>query len=329
MAAKTTQVRTSACDSESELVASGVNTTQKHVSRCPVIRAYRAVRDRGFTLIELLVVIAIIGLLISILLPSMAKARGLAKQTRELAGASQMMTAFTMYADDNKGNVLPGYPTRAMVNGQMKVLNAQGERLFNEDAQRFPWRLASYFNFDFRGLYQSDKMLGELRSGESEYSQFGVTYDYVIRLYPSLGMNVAFVGGSDRFQEFDALFQRQYGRVYIQRLDQAVRPSGLLTFASARAEEQPSVPVLGRPEGFFRLDPPRFGSSSGALWASAYEPNAPTPGLNSGFISLRHAGKAVAAHLDSHAEMLGWTQLKDMRRWADQATHEDWTVAAR
>ena len=240
-----------------------------------------------------------------------------------------MMTAFTMYADDSKGQVLPGYPTRAMVNGPVRVNNADGVRLFNEDAQRFPWRLASYFNYDFRGLYQSDKMLGELREQESAYAQFGVTYDYVISLYPSLGMNVAFIGGSDRFQEFDPLFQRQYGRVYIHRLDQAVRPSGLMTFASARAEEQPSVPVLGRPEGFFRLDPPRFGATAGSLWGAAYEPNAATPGLNSGFISLRHAGKAVAAHLDSHAEMLGWTQLKDMRRWADQATHEDWTIAAR
>jgi hypothetical protein len=306
-----------------------MNLLQAPRSRCPVIRTYQVLRDRGFTLIELLIVIAIIAVLISILLPSMARAKGLGKQTRELAAASQMMTAFSMYTDDSKGQVLPGYPTRDTVNGPVRVLNSSGERLFNEDAQRYPWRLAYYLNYDFRGLYQSDQVLGDLREKESEYAQYGVTYDYVISLYPSLGMNVAFVGGSDRLQEFDRLFQRQYGRVYIQRFDQAVRPSGVMAFASARAEEQPSVPILGRPEGFFRLDPPRFGATAGSLWASAYDANAATPGLNSGFISLRHAGKAVAAHLDSHAEMLGWDQLKDMRRWADQATSADWTIASR
>ena len=303
-------------------------TTLERPTRCPVIRAYRVIRDKGFTLIELLVVIAIIGTLMSLLLPSMAKAKGLAKQTRELAASAQLMTAFTMYADQNKGNVLPGYATRDSVNGAMEVKNADGVRLYNEDAQRYPWRLASYLNYDFRGMYQSDKVLGELRERESSYSQFGVTYDYVVSLYPSLAMNVNFVGGSDRVQEFDRLFQRVYGRVYIQRLDQAVRPSGVLAFASSRAEAQPSVPFLGSPEGFFRLDPPRFGGS-GSSWDDAYDPKAELPGLNSGFVSLRYNGKAVAAHLDSHAEMLGWSQLKDMRRWADQATSEDWTIASR
>jgi len=307
----------------------GVGRRDERPTRCPVLRAHRVLRDGGFTLIEVLVVIAIIGLILSLVLPSMAKAKGLGRQTRELAGASQLMTAVAMYADDNKGSVLPGYPPRDWVNGAMKVLNSEGERLFNEDAQRYPWRLAGYFNHDFRGLYQSDKLLGDLRERQADYSSFGVTYDYVVSLYPSLGMNIAFVGGSDRNQSFDRIFQRIYGRIFIQRLDQAVRPSGVLAFASARAEEQPAVPILGRPEGFFRLDPPRFSSVTGPLWADAYDANAPTPGLNSGFISLRHGGKAVAAHLDGHAEMLGWTQLRDMRRWADQATSETWTISPR
>lgn len=307
----------------------GMGSLGERPTRCPVLRAYRAIRDGGFTLIEVLVVIAIIGVILSVVLPSMAKAKGLGRQTRELAGASQLMTAFAMYADDNKGAVLPGYPPRDWVNGPMKVLNSDGVRLYNEDAQRYPWRLAGYFNHDFRGLYQSDKVLGDLRERQGEYEGFGVTYDYVVSLYPSLGMNIAFVGGSERNQSFDRIFQRIYGRIFIQRLDQAVRPSGVLAFASARAEEQPAVPILGRPEGFFRLEPPRFGSLTGSLWADAYDPNAPTPGLNSGFISLRHGGKAVAAHLDGHAEMLGWSQLRDMRRWADQATGDNWTITPR
>lgn len=56
---------------------------------------------RKFTLIELLVVIAIIGILSSILLPSMAKAREKAKIAVEVSNRKQLYTATVMYSDDN------------------------------------------------------------------------------------------------------------------------------------------------------------------------------------------------------------------------------------
>ena len=56
---------------------------------------------RGFTLIELLVVVAIIALLISILLPSLSKARETARMVRCLAIQKQYGTANIMYADAN------------------------------------------------------------------------------------------------------------------------------------------------------------------------------------------------------------------------------------
>lgn len=55
---------------------------------------------RGFTLIELLVVVAIITLLISILLPSLNKARAQARTTLCASRMSQMAKAFLIYADD-------------------------------------------------------------------------------------------------------------------------------------------------------------------------------------------------------------------------------------
>ena len=60
---------------------------------------------KKFTLIELLVVVAIIGILASLLLPSLANAREKAKISVEISNRKQLMTATTMYADDNSGNL--------------------------------------------------------------------------------------------------------------------------------------------------------------------------------------------------------------------------------
>jgi prepilin-type N-terminal cleavage/methylation domain-containing protein len=59
--------------------------------------------SRGFTLVELLVVIGIIALLISILLPSLQKARIQAKRLECMNNERQLLSALLMYTQDNSG----------------------------------------------------------------------------------------------------------------------------------------------------------------------------------------------------------------------------------
>lgn len=72
---------------------------------------------RAFTLIELLVVVAIIGVLMGILVPVAAKAKGSAQALASLSNLRQLSLAFTMYTDAERNfpaaDRLPDAYTRA------------------------------------------------------------------------------------------------------------------------------------------------------------------------------------------------------------------------
>ncbi|MBN2063808.1 MAG: prepilin-type N-terminal cleavage/methylation domain-containing protein [Sedimentisphaerales bacterium] len=65
-------------------------------------------RNKAFTLIELLVVITIIALLVSILMPSLNKAKQQATATVCLGNQKALITAWLMYAGDNGDRIIGG-----------------------------------------------------------------------------------------------------------------------------------------------------------------------------------------------------------------------------
>jgi prepilin-type N-terminal cleavage/methylation domain-containing protein len=76
------------------------------MSRTALYRAGSASRSvSAFTLIEVLVVVAIIALLISILVPSLRRAREQAKATLCLSNLKQQGTGFSTYQADHKGHL--------------------------------------------------------------------------------------------------------------------------------------------------------------------------------------------------------------------------------
>ncbi len=104
-------------------------------------------RNSAFTLVELLVVIGIIALLISVLLPALARARDAANSVKCLSNMRQAGLAVTFYVNENKGRWLPPYRVPEATPNYVPLGSASG---WNSAPYFYTWLSGHYFKEDPR-----------------------------------------------------------------------------------------------------------------------------------------------------------------------------------
>lgn len=261
---------------------------------------------RAFTLLELLVVMAIIGILASLLLPCLGRARAKARMIEEMSAARQLMLGVQMYAEDHEGAAFPGYAS------DYAAVDDHGQPLTFPENARYPWRIAPYLARSMELIYSGENRakLAELRSRSH------ADYVYAVSVYPSLGINSYFIGGNQT--EFPAAAANAaFGTgTVITRIAEASRPTDLMVFISARSA------VSGHSaQGYFQVTPPFLKTRQ---WAASYAPAASPDQW--GFVAPRFNHRAVAAMLDGHAPSLDLQRMQDMRHWCNRADQPGWRL---
>jgi prepilin-type N-terminal cleavage/methylation domain-containing protein len=93
--------------------------------------------NKGFTLVELLVVISIIALLLSVLMPSLNKARNQAKKLVCGNNTKMLSTANQIYGNDWNGSCVPYLVVNSLYpNGQIWFNNTSFRKYMNYDSRR-------------------------------------------------------------------------------------------------------------------------------------------------------------------------------------------------
>ncbi|MDX2081482.1 MAG: type II secretion system protein [Terrimicrobiaceae bacterium] len=260
-------------------------------------------RPSGFSLVELLVTMGVLAILLAAIVPVANMCIGKAAETREISGARRTVEAWSLFASENSGEIIPGYQDAPAV-------GRSGNPLSFPVNARYVFRLAPYLNYQLKGSLLVNK-------------QTRFTDDYTASTVPSFGINLTFVGGDYGFgsdlRPTDENFQR-FGKFVVTRLGEIHSPGKLIVFASARYNDG----TIGRVEGYNAIRSPFF---QARRWPVQYNPK--SNWWDYGAVDPRFNGKAVAAMADGHVELLSFEQLLDMRRWSNQAAQEDnpnWTL---
>jgi type II secretory pathway pseudopilin PulG len=264
--------------------------------------------------VELLVVVALVVLVVSLAIPATKSVRNRAAQAVEVSAARQLLVAWTGYATDHAGAILPGYR-----NG-LPAFDENGQSIATQTigvaAARYPWRIAPYLGHDFRGLYLD----ANLRTLEELAATDRSNYLYQTSVFPSLGLNTTFVGGDENDGCFSPAYLNVYGKFFVDRLSRVRHTERLLVCASARGADPQSGFGESILDGWFRVRSPMFTASR---WGERYLDE---DAASCGHVARRNGARTVCGFVAGHVEVRTPDELRDMRFWADQADAVDWVL---
>jgi hypothetical protein len=261
------------------------------------------------------VVVAVIAVLVALLLPSLGRARQVAKQARAASDMHQMLVAYVQYTTDNNGSVLLGFLPDTV---SWSVYDPKYDiTISGHEVNRYPWRFLAYIR-DWRILFNNTPM-----------SQDTVqNYSYTLSLLPRFGLNSAYVGGDHQYGGFDSSGRPDPGSGAVFKDRDASRAGSLIVFGETVcwANGKPfAFPASSLPSNcpaddlgqYFQLLPPSVGSAKmwhvdqGRMVADSQSIMG-VPGSMAG-----PSARPVMGFFDGHAEAMRVSELGDMSLWAN------------
>ncbi len=228
----------------------------------------------AFTLVELLVVVAIIGLLLTILVPALGKARELARGAVCSSNLHQLALANATYTNDHGGHYAPA---------ALDLFNDLG------DGRGGHWRWHGYRGAAGEAFDPDRGPLAEALAGGAVKRCPSFEPDGGVDAFESgnggYGYNHSYIGGRADVHGFDAAAMRQTAKI-----GQVGRPAETVMFADAAFLDKSSG-MLKRIEYSF-TEPPYMQLTPG-------EPSDWRPDPS---IAFRHADRTNVVWADGHVD---------------------------